>query len=335
MLLPDLRTVAKRCIPGFLGAVFLLTAAGAVRAQRAPTFVGVRTFLSAPYVPDLEKLPAGTDFAVLGVPFDEGTWGQPGERYGPRDLRENSQEYAHDLTEGFYYIDGDRTVLRGKHWADVGDVLIYPTVAAKTDAKITESVKKILARKAFPIVLGGDHSITFPVVRAYDVPLTVVHIDAHLDTWNGAPGNLDHASWVLRVAKLPTAKSIVQLGMRGIANDQEAAGNAKALHTRIVTAEEIHRRGIAEAIAAIPKSDNIYLTFDVDSMDPALAPGTGTLEPGGLLFPEIDELMKAIPAKGKLVGLDIVEVNPYRDPSGRTAQTAIRLMIDLLAAAFP
>src|ERR1700682_787115 len=81
-------------------------------AQTAPTFVGVRTFLSARYEPDLDKLKA--DFAVLGVPFDEGTWGQPGERYGPRDMREDSQEYAHDLTEGFYYIDGDRTVLKGK-----------------------------------------------------------------------------------------------------------------------------------------------------------------------------------------------------------------------------
>ena len=301
-------------------------------AQTAPTFVGVRTFLSAPYEPDLDKLKA--DFAVLGVPFDEGTWGQPGERYGPRDMRENSQEYAHDLTEGFYYIDGDRTVLKGKHWVDVGDVVIYPTVAEETNAKITEAVKKILAKKAFPIILGGDHSITFPVVRAFDIPLTIVHIDAHLDTWNGAKGNLDHASWVLRVAKLPRVKHITQLGMRGIANDQEAIGNARAIHTKIVTSEEIHRHGVAAAIEAIPQSENIYISFDVDSMDPTLAPGTGTLEPGGLNFAEIDELLKGIPSKGKLVGLDIVEVNPYRDPSGRTAQTAIRLMVDLLGAAF-
>jgi agmatinase len=321
----------KICMVGFCSFLLLVClCAPRAGAQTAPTFVGVRTFLSAPYLPDLEKLQA--DFAVLGVPFDEGTWGQPGERYGPRDLRESSQEYAHDLTEGFYYIDGDRTVLKGKHWADVGDVVIYPTVAEQTDAKITEAVKKILAKKAFPIILGGDHSITFPVIRAYDIPLTVVHIDAHLDTWNGAPGNLDHASWVLRVAKLPTIKHITQIGMRGIANDEESAGNAKALHTTVVTSEEIHRSGIAAAIAAIPRSENIYVTFDVDSMDPTLAPGT--LEPGGLNFAEIDELMKGIPTRGKLVGFDVVEVNPYRDSSGRTAQTAIRLMVDLLAAAF-
>jgi agmatinase len=320
--------ISAVCVLGLL----VLALSNSTQAQTAPTFVGIRTFLSAPYQPDLDKLNA--DFAVLGVPFDEGTWGQPGERYGPRDLRENSQEYAHNLTEGFYYIDGDRTLLKGKRWVDTGDVIVYPTVPAETGQKITDAVKKILARKSFPIILGGDHSITFPVIRAYDVPLTVVHVDAHLDTWNGAKGNLDHASWVLRVAKLPSVKKIVQLGMRGIANDPEAAGNAKALGTTVVTGEEIHRRGVSAAIDAIPQSENIYVTFDVDSMDPILAPGSGTLEPGGLTFPEIDELMQGIPKKGKLVGLDIVEVNPYRDPSGRTAQTAIRLMVDLLGAAF-
>jgi agmatinase len=101
-----------------------------------------------------------------------------------------------------------------------------------------------------------------------------------------------------------------------------------------LTAEEIHRRGIAAALEQIPPSENIYVSFDVDSMDPTLAPGTGTLEPGGLSFQEIDDLMKGIPSKGNLVGMDIVEVNPYRDPSGRTAQTAIRLLVDILGAAF-
>jgi agmatinase len=297
-----------------------------------PTFVGVRTFLGAPYVTKLDDLHA--DFAVLGVPFDEGTWGQPGERYGPRDLRESSQEYNHDLTEGFYYIDGDRTVLKGKHWADVGDVEIWPTVPALTGEKVTTAVRTILAKKAFPIVLGGDHSITFPIVRAFDVPLTVIHIDAHLDTWNGAPGNLDHASHILRVAALPHVKKIVQIGMRGLANDLESIGNARKIHSTIFTSEEIHRRGVASVVAQIPQSENIYITFDVDSMDPTLAPGTGTLEPGGLSFQEIHDLLVALPSKGKLVGLDIVEVNPYRDPSGRTAQTAVRLLIDLLGAAF-
>ncbi|HET8964679.1 MAG TPA: arginase family protein, partial [Candidatus Acidoferrum sp.] len=258
----------------------VLSMIAVAQGQSQPTFVGVRTFLGAPYVTNLEELKA--DFAVLGVPFDEGTWGQPGERYGPRDLRESSQEYNHDLTEGFYYIDGDRTVLKGKRWADVGDVLIYPTVPAQTGEKITAAVKKILEKKAFPIILGGDHSISFPVIRAMDKDVTVVHFDAHLDTWNGEPGNLDHASWVNRTAQLPHVKKIVQLGMRGLANDPEAIGNARKIHTSIVTSEQIHTKGVEWALAQVPPSENIYISLDVDVMDPMLAPGTGTLEPDGL-----------------------------------------------------
>jgi agmatinase len=312
----------------------LIAAPGQVGAQAVPTFVGVRTFLGAPYAANLDDVRA--DFVVLGVPFDEGTWGQPGERYGPRDLRESSQEYNHDLTEGFYYIDGDRTVLKGKHWVDAGDIAVMPTVPSQTQDQITATVRKILAKKAFPIVLGGDHSITFPVLRAYDIPVTLVHFDAHLDTWNGAPGNLDHASWVNRAAKLPSVKRIFQIGPRGLANDPESIGNARANHTLIITSEQIHRRGVEWALAQLqlPEGGNLYITLDVDVMDPTLAPGTGTLEPDGLNFSEIDGLLKGVAGKGRLVGFDVVEVNPYRDSSGRTAQTAIRLMIDLLGAAF-
>jgi agmatinase len=314
-----------------LSLAVILSPAGAT-GQSQPTFVGIRTFLGAPYVTNLEDLKA--DFAVLGVPFDEGTWGQPGERYGPRDLRESSQEYNHDLTEGFYYIDGDRTVLKGKRWADVGDVLVFPTVPAQTDDKITAAVRKIIEKAAFPIVLGGDHSITFPVVRALDKDVTLIHFDAHLDTWNGEPGNLDHASWVNRAASLRHVKKVVQLGMRGLANDPEAIGNARKIHSAIVTSEQIHAKGVEWALSQVPASEYIYISLDVDVMDPTLAPGTGTLEPDGLSFRELDELLKGVTLKGKLVGFDVVEVNPYRDSSGRTAQTAVRLMIDMLGAAF-
>ena len=313
-----------------LAVVFCCTPAAF--CQAVPTFVGVRTFLGAPYVANLDELHA--DFAVLGVPFDEGTWGWPGERYGPRAMRESSQEYNHDLTEGFYYIDGERTVLKGKHWVDAGDVPVMPTVPAQTDDKITEMVRKIRAKGALPIVLGGDHSLTFPVLRAFDIPVTVIHFDAHLDTWNGAPGNLDHASWVNRAAKLSQVKKVVQIGQRGLANDEEAMANARKARTTIITSEQIHRQGVEWALAQVASSENIYITFDVDVMDPTLAPGTGTLEPDGLSFSEIDGLLKGVTSKGRLVGMDVVEVNPMRETSTRTEQTAIRLLIDTLGAAF-
>ena len=328
-------TRARRIAPAIVLVAALFNPCGTLSYAQttAPAFVGVRTFLGAPYVPRLETIEA--DFAVLGVPFDEGTWGQPGARYGPRDVRENSQEYHFYLTEGFYYIDQDRTVLKGKRWVDVGDVEVFPTVPAQTGEKVTSAVKTILGRKALPIVIGGDHSITFPVLRAYRSPLTLIHFDAHLDTWNAAPGNLDHSSWVNRTAALPHVKKVVQVGMRGLANDQEAMGNARKIGSTIITSEQIHRKGAAWALSQIPASERIYVTLDVDVLDPSVAPGTGTIEPDGLSFAELDDLLKGLPAKGRLVGLDVVEITPYRDPSGRTAQTAVRLIIDLLGAAFP
>lgn len=302
--------------------------------QAVPTFVDIPTFLGAPLNENLEEVNA--DFIVLGVPFDEGTWGWPGARYGPRALREASQEYNHDLREGFRYVDGDRTTLKGKRWVDAGNVEVMPTVPAQTGDKITAAVRKILSKKSFPIILGGDHSITFPVVWAFDIPITILHFDAHLDTWDGAPGNLDHASWVNRAAKLANVRKVIQIGARGLANDDEAIGNARRNGTQVITAERIHDHGVEKTLAQIEvrESENIYITLDVDVMDPSLAPGTGTLEPDGLSFPEINGLLKGVARKAKLVGFDIVEVNPMRDPSGRTAQIAVRLLIDALGAAF-
>jgi len=298
------------------------------------TFAGVRTFVAAPYVPRCENLQA--DIAILGVPFDEGTWGWPGERYGPRDIREGSQDYKqHDLKDGFYSLDRDLYILKGKRWADCGDVEVSPTVPLATNDRVTEGVKRILAQHAFPVVIGGDHSITFPILRAIETPgLTLIHFDAHLDTWTSAPGNIDHSSPIRRAAALPNIKKIIQIGMRGLANDMEATRNARTLGTRIITAEAIRRKGLEWTMAQIPKSEAIYVTLDVDVMDPSVTPGTGTYEPGGLRFEEIDELLTSIPSKGRIVGFDVVEVNPLRDPSGRTGQTAARLILDLLGAIF-
>jgi agmatinase len=250
--------------------------------------------------------------------------------------------YAWLRKNGFFYIDGERSVLRGTKWVDVGDVDVVPMAPVVTFASITEAIRAIRRKNALPVILGGDHSITFPVIRAYELPsLTVVHFDAHFDTWGEPPSRdeipmfvTDHASWVTAVAQLPGIK-IVQIGMRGLANDEHGLEASRKYGATMVTSEQIHRSGIESALAAVPKSENIYVSIDIDVLDPALAPGTGTVEVGGLTFQQISDILRALPSKGHLVGMDVVEVNSYYDPTGVTAQTAARLIIDLLGAALP
>jgi agmatinase len=294
-------------------------------------FGGIRTFLRAPYVRDLGALDA--DVVIVGAPVDQGASNRTGQRYGPRDIREASLIYAWAPENGFYYIDTERTVLKGVRWADVGDVDVWPGSMPRTSRNITAAVQAIVARGAFPVVLGGDHSVAFPAIRGMGKsPLTVVHFDAHLDSYgNGDSTILNHGGWVPQVAKLPGI-SFVQIGMRGVANDSVGVARARQLGSRIVTAERVHREGVRAVLDALPALGDIYVSLDIDVLDPSLAPGTGTIELGGLTFPQMHELLVGLPSKGRVVGLDVVEVIPFYDPTGVTAQTAVRLIIDLLGA---
>jgi agmatinase len=301
-------------------------------------FGGIRTFLHAPYINDLKELDA--DVVVVGVPYDEGTSARPGARFGPRDIREASLISAWARSEGFFYIDGEQRVLQGTRWADAGDVDVAPMDHGLSFARITEAVRAIRRKNALPVILGGDHSISFPVIRAYELPsLTVVHFDAHLDSHGVPPSRdeiptfvTDHGSWMSAVAQLPGIR-IAQIGMRGVANAEGGLKRSRKYGATVVTSEQIHRNGIQPALAAIPQSENIYVSLDIDALDPTLAPGTGTVEVGGLTFQHLSDMLRAIPSKGRVVGMDVVEVNSYYDPTGVTALTAVRLIIDLLGAA--
>jgi agmatinase len=297
-------------------------------------FGGIRTFLRAPYVRDLAALDA--DVVVVGAPVDQGTSNRPGQRYGPRDIREASLIYAWAPENGFYYIDTAQTVLKGVRWADVGDVDVVPGSMERTSRNITAVVSAIVQRGAFPVILGGDHSVAFPGIRGIGKsPLTVVHFDAHLDSYgDGDPGVLNHGAWVQQVAKLPGI-TFVQIGMRGIANDAEGVARARQLGSRIITSERVHREGVRAILEALPALGDIYVSLDIDVLDPSLAPGTGTIEVGGLTFQQLHELLVGLPRKGRVVGVDVVEVNPLFDSTGVTAQTAVRLIIDLLGASLP
>jgi agmatinase len=322
------------CLTGWITLGASLAAQAPARSplgNSTQDFGGIRTFLRAPYVRDLGALDA--DVVIVGAPVDQGTSNRPGQRYGPRDIREASLIYAWAPENGFYYIDTERTVLKGVRWADVGDVDVVPRSMERTSRNITAVVDAIVKRGAFPVVLGGDHGVAFPAIRGIGKsPLTVVHFDAHLDSYgDGDSTVIDHGGWVQQVAKLPGI-SFVQIGMRGIANDSVGVARARQLGSRIVTAERVHREGVRAVLEALPVLGDIYVSLDIDVLDPNLAPGTGTIELGGLTFQQMHELLVGLPGKGRVVGLDVVEVIPFFDSTGVTAQTAVRLIIDLLGA---
>ncbi len=297
-------------------------------------FGGIRTFLRAPHVTEIEKLDA--DIAVLGVPYDQGTSMRPGTRYGPKEIREQSLNYSWAREGGFFYIDGETEVLKGRTWADLGDVNVSPYSAADTSARTTLAVHRIRKRGAFPVVLGGDHSIAFPVIRAYmDLPrLTVVQFDAHLDSYGSSdPKRLTHGEWLPQVMALPFVERVIQIGPRGLANAKGGLEASKRLGAAVITTEALRRHGVEWALQQIPQSEHLYITLDIDAMDPALAPGTGTVELGGIRFDEMSALLRGLPSRGQVVGMDLVEVNPLFDPTGVTAQTAVRLILDLVGAA--
>lgn len=287
-------------------ATFAQTPAAGNPLGHHQEFGGIRTFLHAPYVGDIEKVDA--DIVVVGVPFDEGTTGPSGTRFGPRDIREASLAYAWARTMGFFYIDGEKWILRGAKWVDVGDVNVQPMKPEVTFGRLTQAVRAIHRKGALPVVLGGDHSISFPAIRAYELPtLTVIHFDAHLDSYGEPPGAneiatavTDHGSWVGAVGQLPGIK-LVQIGMRGIANGEYGLKLSRKYGAVVVTSEEIHRKGIQSALNAIPQSENIYVSIDIDVLDPALAPGNGGIELGGLTFHQLSDILRAIPSKGRLV----------------------------------
>ena len=300
-----------------------------------------RTFFRAPLCADLDTLNA--DIALIGVPFDQGTLGRPGARFGPNALRDAPRTYSYSdpygagaAAGGFFDIDSEDELLRGVTMADCGDITIVPSEVEGNFAKITAAVEQIARRGALPVAVGGDHAITFPVVRGLSqfAPLNIVHFDAHLDYTHDIQGVLHtHASPIRRCRELPFVGHISSLGLRSVRRVpyQEAARDGSLL----ISVRRFRELGPEGVAAAIPRGANLYITFDIDVMDPSTAPGTGTPETGGLFYEETAACLRALVSRSNLVGLDLVEVAPPYDSSELTVQVAARLLLDILAARFP
>ncbi|MBI2165024.1 MAG: agmatinase [Chloroflexi bacterium] len=298
-----------------------------------------RSFFATTLCQDLDRLEA--QVAFLGVPFDQGTLARPGARYGPnaiRDARVYSYVDIHEGTVAGGYWDpaAGRQQLAGVTMADCGDVNIVPSEVERNFLRLTRTVEKVLDRGVFPVIVGGDHAITYPIVRALEryKPLDIVHFDAHMDYVHDYQGVLfSHGSPMRRCSELPFVRHITSIGVRDF--KRRPYQEAVARGNLVISADEFRRLGPAAVVQQIPASQHLYVTIDIDCLDPSVAPGTGTPVPGGLTYLEVRDTLRLLPGKGKAVAFDVVEVAPNYDWAELTSRVAARLIIEFLTVLFP
>src|SRR5256885_5810525 len=283
-----------------------------------------------PHVDD----PRGLDVAIVGAPFDGGTSYRPGARLGPREVRAQSS-----LIRPYSYFQkvAPFDVL---NVADVGDVDAPPVSIEKCYEAIEARIAAILAADARPIVIGGDHSISLPVLRALAKrhgPLALVQIDAHIDTWDEYFGGKYFHGTPFRRAieeRLIDGNRFVQVGIRGPMYGEDDFDFHREHGITMIDIDRVKAKGIEWTIAEMRRvaTGPMYLTFDIDGVDPAFAPGTGTPEVGGLTSHDAQLLVRGLGGLS-IIGGDIVEVSPLFDGPGQiTALLAANIMFELLCA---
>jgi len=297
---------------------------------------GWPTFFGAPLAGDPTS--ARADIAFLGVPFDQATNDRPGARFGPLSLREASMRFQPvDGGEGWLDAERGERILRGVSMTDMGDVDVRTLGLEENFQRITEAAAFVRTRCRLPVFVGGDHAITFPLVRAFeDHPLTVVQFDAHQDYTDEKFGQrFSHDNQMRRVSELSFLKQIIHIGLRGALEHVEPWEAALRDGVQIITSERIVREGVDAALADVRPNGDTYVTIDIDVLDPAVAAGTGFPEPGGIGYYQLKEALLLLAQRTRIMAFDICEVNPTYDSAGVTARIAARLMLDLLGAIIP
>jgi guanidinopropionase len=299
-----------------------------IDAALIPRFAGTPSFMRLPMLTD----PALVDVALVGVPFDGGTTNRPGTRHGPREIRNQSSLMRRINANGVSPYDRLRV-------ADLGDSPTNPIDLMDSLAKIEAFFATLRAAGAIPITAGGDHLITLPILRGLSAKAAgLVHFDAHSDTNDKYFGEnpYTHGTPFRRAVEegLLDPKRCVQIAIRGTYYHPTDFDFARDAGFRIITMDEVIDRGIAEVMEearAIIGTAPTYISFDIDSLDPSFAPGTGTPEIGGLTTREAQRAVRAL-AGANIIGADVVEVSPPFDPSGLTALTGATMMFELLCA---
>ncbi len=308
-----------------------------MRGEIQPVPSGRPTFLDMPRCTDLAALDA--DIAIVGIPYSP-PYDMAASRgdcsTAPDAIRAQSLRPARYLTHYDYDFGGDIFAGRAVRIVDCGDVAMTPGAFEANNRAATAVIRAILDRGAVPFVLGGDHAIPIPVHRAYEGqdPFCLVQIDAHLD-WrderNGVRDGL--SSSMRRASELPWVRGMAQIGLRSVGSARQSEyDDARAYGSVLIGAQELHRIGVDATLAQIPTAERYYITFDVDGLDPAIAPATRALAFGGVTYDEATNLLRGIAAKGNVVGFDFVEVAPALDVGEMTSFLAARLILNMIGA---
>jgi agmatinase len=292
-------------------------------------FIGIPSFMRLPVSRDLQNV----DVAILGVPFDSGTSYRTGTRFGPRRIRECSLLiWGHNSTLNV-------TPLKKMNVVDYGDVSVIPPSIEHTMSAITKTASDIIDTGTKLITLGGDHSIALPLLRAHAKkygPVSLVHIDAHLDTWESEFDAVPYSHGTpFRHALnegLIRRDEYMQIGIRGPLSGENDYADAKALGARTVTIHEVMEKGIQEILKEVHErmKGPVYVTVDIDSADPAYAPGTGTPEVGGLTSYQLLQLIRGLHGLD-LIGFDLVEVSPPFDHGDITSILGANIAFEYLS----
>ncbi|PTV93956.1 guanidinopropionase [Rhodobacter aestuarii] len=297
-----------------------------------PRYAGVPTFMRLPYValddPRLQEVQIG----LIGSPWDSGTTNRPGPRHGPRQLRDCST-----MIRAQNGATGVRP-FEAMNCADLGDIAPNPADIHDAMARITRFMEVIMAHGILPLTAGGDHLNSLPILRALGkaAPLGMIHFDSHTDLFHSYfGGNMyTHGTPFRRAIEenLLDPKRVVQIGIRGTTYDSEDRDFAASVGVRVIPIEEFHQRGVEDVMAEareIVGTAPTYLSYDIDFIDPAFAPGTGTPEIGGPNSFQALQVVRLLDGVN-IIGADLVEVSPPFDPTGGTAWLGASVMFEIL-----
>jgi agmatinase len=306
-------------------------------AKHHMAFSGIASFAMAPIEYDIQNIDA--DVAVLGIPFDEGTGFRPGTRFGPRGIRNMSVRFPFFGGKGYWDIQKKKKFLEGVSLVDCGDTDVLYMDIGYTFEQISSNVTSLLNTRALPVFIGGDHSVTFPIVKAFSCKgsINYIHLDAHLDYRDSVNGvRFAHGSPLRRISELSHVKECFAIGMRGLRHELDDYQAALKRGVKVITSADLREKGIKESLGLISGDRDYYISIDIDILDPALAPGTGTPETGGLNYTELREIFAQIAQRVNIIGFDLVEVNPMIDVADCTqligAQSIVEFIGEIFAA---